>query len=72
MIVIRRDEDLRLLDSDGSLKALHGCDARVGGISLNQALEMSAACDRWLASRGIRTRSLWWDSQMQKRNKKNQ
>ena len=72
MIVIRRDEDLRLLDSDGSLKALHGCDARVGGISLNQALEMSAACDRWLASRGIRTRSLWWNLQMQKRNKKNQ
>lgn len=55
---------------DYALKALHGCDARVGGVSFVQALEMSAACDRWLASRGIRTRSVWRDLQMQKRNKK--
>ena len=52
------------------LKSLHNWDARVSGISNRQSLEMAAACDRWLASRGIRTRSLWWDSQMQKRNKK--
>lgn len=65
---IHHGEFRALVGEDGSMRALHGCDARVGGISLKQALEMSAACDRWLASRGIRTRSLWWDSQ--KRNKK--
>jgi len=70
MIVFAPDEDLRLFDSDGSMKALHNWDARVSGISKRQSLEMAAACDWWLASRGIRTRSLWWDSQMQKRNKK--
>jgi hypothetical protein len=59
-----------LVSCNGSMRALHNSDARVGGISMRQALEMSAACDRWLASRGLRTRSVWWDSQMQKRKKK--
>jgi hypothetical protein len=59
-----------LVADDFSMRALHYCDSRVVGISMRQALEMSAACDRWLASRGLRTRSIWWDSQMQKRKKK--
>jgi hypothetical protein len=64
------DEFRALVRDNGSMRALHNSDARVGGISMRQALQMSAACDRWLAARGIRTRSVWWDSQIQKREKK--
>ena len=55
---------------DPSLQALQSGDARVGWISVRDSREISAACDRWLESRGVRTRSVWWDSQLQKRKKK--
>lgn|GEM_PF-2656739 len=57
---------------DHTLQALHSGDARVGLISVRDSRVFSAACDRWLESRGVRTRSVWWDSQIQKREKKNQ
>lgn len=57
-------------NQDHALQALQCGDARVGWISVRDSREISAACDRWLASRGVRTRSVWWDSQLQKRKKK--
>jgi hypothetical protein len=55
---------------DFSLQALHGCDARVGLISVRQSQEVSTACDRWLASRGVRTGSFGGNWQSQKGKKK--
>jgi hypothetical protein len=64
------DEFRALVSDNGSMKALHNSDARVGGISMRQALQMSAACDRWLASRGLRTRSDWGENRIQFGKKK--
>ena len=64
------DEFRALVSDNGSMKALHNSDARVGGISMLQALEISVACDRWLASRGIRTTGAWGENRMQFGKKK--
>ena len=55
---------------DKSEQALGPDDARVGWLSVRDSRAISAACDLWLESRGVRTRSVWWDSQLQKRKKK--
>jgi hypothetical protein len=64
------DEFRVLVGDNGSMRALHNSDARVGGISMRQALQMSAACDRWLASRGIRTTGAWGENRIQFGKKK--
>ena len=63
------DQHQTVARKDFSLQALHGCDARVGLISVRQSQEVSTACDRWLASRGVRT-GIWGNSQSQKGKKK--
>lgn len=53
-----------------SIPSLEQGDTRVGWISVGDSRAISAACDRWLEKRGIRTRSAWWDSQLQNQRKK--
>jgi hypothetical protein len=67
---IHQDEFRALVRDNGSMKALHNSDARVGGISMLQALEISVACERWLASRGLRTGGAWGENRIQFGKKK--
>jgi hypothetical protein len=53
-----------------SVPSLGPDDSRVGWISVRDSREISAACDRWLASRGVRTRSVWWENRLQFGKKK--
>jgi hypothetical protein len=53
-----------------SVQALSQGDARVGWISVRDSRAISAACDRWLESRGVRTRSVWWENRFQFGKKK--
>jgi hypothetical protein len=53
-----------------SLQALEPGDARVGWMSVRDSRAMAAACDRWLESRGIRTRGAWGENRMQFGKKK--
>jgi hypothetical protein len=53
-----------------SVQALPQGDARVGWILVRDSRAISAACDRWLESRGVRTRSVWWENRLQFGNKK--
>jgi len=53
-----------------SVQALEPGDARVGWISVRDSRAISAACDRWLEKRGVRTRSVWWENRMQFGKKK--
>ena len=53
-----------------SIPALEQGDARVGWISVRDSRAISAACDRWLESRGVRTRGVWWENRMQFQKKK--
>jgi len=56
----RPDIDLRPRNTTlPALKALDLEDARVGWLSMSESRAMAAACDRWLASRGIRTTMSW-------------
>ena len=45
-------------------------DSRVGWISVRDSRAISAACDRWLESRGVRTRWAWGENRMQFGKKK--
>jgi hypothetical protein len=53
-----------------SVPSLGPDDSRVGWLTVRDSRAFSAACDRWLEKRGVRTRSVWWDSQLQNRKKK--
>jgi hypothetical protein len=53
-----------------SIPALEQGDARVGWISVRDSRAISAACDRWLEKRGVRTRSVWWENRLQFGKKK--
>lgn len=43
-----------------NVQALSCDDARVGWITVEDARQISKACDFWLASRGIRTGMSWF------------
>lgn len=45
-------------------------DSRVGWISVRDSRAFSASCDRWLESRGVRTRSAWVENRTQFGKKK--
>jgi hypothetical protein len=53
-----------------SVQALEPGDARVGWISVRDSRAISAACDRWLEKRGVRTRSDWGENRIQFGKKK--
>ena len=53
-----------------SIPALEQGDARVGWISVRDSRAISAACDRWLEKKGVRTRSVWWENRLQFGKKK--
>jgi hypothetical protein len=53
-----------------SVQALEPGDARVGWISVRDSRAISAACDRWLAKRGVWTRRAWLENRMQFGKKK--
>jgi len=55
-----------------SVPSLGPDDARVGWMTVRDSRAFSAACDRMLESRGVRTRSVWWENRMQFGKKKNQ
>jgi hypothetical protein len=53
-----------------SVPSLVQGDSRVGWLTVRDSRAISAACDRWLESRGIRTRSVWWENRIQFGKKK--
>jgi hypothetical protein len=53
-----------------SVPSLVPGDSRVGWLTVRDSRAISAACDRWLESRGVRTRSVWWENRLQFGNKK--
>lgn len=53
-----------------SVPSLGPDDSRVGWLSVSDSRAISAACDRWLESRGVRTRSAWGEHRMQFGKKK--
>jgi len=53
-----------------SVPSLVQGDSRVGWLTVRDSRAISAACDRWLESRGIRTRSVWWENRFQFGKKK--
>ena len=64
---IELDQHQQLPRPDSSWQSLEQGDARVGWISVRDSRAISAACDRWLEKRGVRTRSAWWGLQFGKK-----